>query len=446
MKRKKLVLLSLLMAGSLMASMPVYAEDGETNPVIPEEEIIKNDETGIPDKALYDLVLKEGDGFWGNKDGILTKEEAKKINMIQILDDSYDEISSLKGIGFCENLTDLSIYSKNQITDLSPLRELKLNGLDIYLSQISDLSHLTGMNSLQRLNIGYSKISDITPVATLTNLESLALIGNQVSDISALGGLKKLRYLELMSNKISDISVVKDLTNLTELGLADNQISDISPVSNLTNLYMLRVQRNNITKLPDLHKLTKLYPSSMGGGSDEEMIENLYVNFRGNQIKLSDAKANLPEQLISDKLWLENQNFIADAVVTDAKTQLQNKITVIENEKLDETKYTKESWKAFADALAKAKSVLADPASTEESYKSALNELTTARNNLVENKKEVQVNPVKSDSASKTDGKTTEVKSAVPRTGDSNNIWLMLVMTLGSAVVVVIMGYRRKVK
>ena len=38
MKRKRLVMLSLLMVGSLMASMPVYAEEGEANPVIPEEE------------------------------------------------------------------------------------------------------------------------------------------------------------------------------------------------------------------------------------------------------------------------------------------------------------------------------------------------------------------------------------------------------------------------
>lgn len=424
MKRKKLVMLSLLMAGSLMASMPVYAEEGETNPVISEEEIIKNDETGIPDKALYDLVLKDGDGFWGNGDGILTKEEAKKIQNLATSYDSTDEISSLKGIGFCENLNNLHIYNENRISDLTPLMGLNLNCLSIGYSQISDLSPLTGMNSLQELYIEYSQISDITPVVNLTNLESLGLAGNQISNISTLSGLKKLESLRL----------------------ADNQISDINSVSNLTNLNMLQVQSNNITKLPDLHKLTKLSPSSMGGTDEETIILNLYVNFRGNQIKLSDAKANLPEQLISDKWWLEKQNFIADTVVTDTKTQLQNKITEIENEKLDETKYTKESWKAFADALAKAKTVLANPASTEESYKSALNELTTTRNNLVENKKEVQVNPVKSDSASKTDGKTTEVKSAVPRTGDSNNIWFMLVMTLGSAVVVVIMGYRRKVK
>ena len=424
MKRKKLVMLSLLMAGSLMASMPVYAEEGETNPVIPEEEIIKNDETGIPDKALYDLVLKDGDGFWGNKDGILTKEEAKKIQNLYTSYDSTDEISSLKGIGFCENLEYLSIGNKNQITDLSPLSGLNLSMLSIYDSQISDLSPLSGLSSLESLNLSSSRISDI----------------------SALGRLNNLTTLSLTNCNISNISALSNLVNLQQLQLAGNQISDISALENLTNLNMLWLQNNNILKLSNLHKLTKLSNSSMGGADEETIIETLYTSFRGNQIKLSDAKANLPDQLVSDAEWMGYQNFIADTVVTDTKTQLQNKITAIENEKLDETKYTKESWKVFADALAKAKSVLADPASTEESYKSALNELTTARNNLVENKKEVQVNPVKSDSASKTDGKTTEVKSAVPRTGDSNNIWLMLVMALGSAVVVVIMGYRRKVK
>lgn len=423
MKRKKLVMLSLLMAGSLMASMPVYAEEGETTPVITEE-IIKNDETGILDKALYDLVLKDGDGFWGNKDGILTKEEAKKIQHLHTSYDSTDEISSLKGIGFCENLEHLSIDNKNQITDLSPLSGLNLRGLYINDSQISDLSPLSGLSSL----------------------ESLGLPNSRISDISALGGLNNLTSLSLMNCNISNISALSDLVNLRELLLSDNQISDISVLENLTNLEQLWLHNNNISKLSNLHKLTKLSNSSMGGVDEETIIASLYTSFRGNQIKLSDAKANLPDQLVNDAEWMGYQNFISDTVVTDTKVQLQNKITEIENEKLDETKYTKESWKAFADALAKAQTVLSDPASMEESYKSALNELTTARNNLVENKKEVQVDPVKPDSASKTDEKTTEVKSAVPKTGDSNNILLMLVMALGSAGVVVVMGYRRKVK
>ena len=129
-------------------------------------------------------------------------------------------------------------------------------------------------------------------------------------------------------------------------------------------------------------------------------------------------------------------------MVPDTKTQLNNKITEVENEKLDETKYTKESWNAFVTALTKAKTVLSDPSSPEEAYKSALNELTAARNNLVE--KEVQVNPVKTDNSSDADKKVTETKNAVPRTGDSNNIWLMLIMLLGSAGTVIITGRRRK--
>lgn len=424
MKRKKLVMLSLLMVGSLMASMPVYAEEGETNPVILEEEIIKNDETGIPDKALYDLVLEDGDGFQGNKDGVLTKEEAKKIQYLSKSYDSIDEISSLKGIGFCENLERLSIMNKNHITDLSPLSGLNLSMLSIDGSQISDLSPLSGLSSLK----------------------SLYLSNSQISDISALGGLNNLTSLSLRNCNISNISALSNLVNLRELLLGGNQISDISALENLTNLEMLQLQNNNISKLSNLQKLTKLSNSSMGGVDEETIIANLYTSFRDNQIKVSDAKANLPDQLVNDAEWMGYQNFISDTVVTDTKVQLQNKITEIEDEKLDETKYTKESWKAFADALAKAQTVLSDPASMEESYKSALNELTIARNNLVENKKEVQVDPVKPDSASKTDEKTTEVKSAVPKTGDSNNILLMLVMALGSAGVVVVMGYRRKVK
>lgn len=419
MKRKKVMLLSLLMVGSLMTSMSVYAEEGEVNPVIPEEEIIKNDETGIPDKALYDLVLKMGDG---NNDGILTKEEAKSISSIWTSNDSSEEISSLKGIGFCTNLNDLYISNKNQITDLSPLKGLNLDSLVIYDNdgQISDLSPLSEMNTLTSLGMSSKQISDISALAGLTNLTGLYLINCQISDISALAGLTNLQALQLAGNKISDISILGNLTNLNTLWL----------------------QSNNIAKLPDLHKLTKLSTSSMGGADEETIIATLYTSFVGNQIKLSDAKANLPEHLVNDVEWMGYQNFIADAVVPDTKTQLNNKITEVENEKLDETKYTKESWNAFVTALTKAKTVLSDPSSPEEAYKSALNELTAARNNLVE--KKVQVNPVKTDNSSDADKKVTETKHAVPRTGDSNNIWLMLIMLLGSAGTVIITGRRRK--
>jgi len=51
---------------------------------------------------------------------------------------------------------------------------------------------------------------------------------NQISDITALQNLTSLEYLYLTGNQISDVSALENLTNLYLLDLANNQISDIS--------------------------------------------------------------------------------------------------------------------------------------------------------------------------------------------------------------------------
>jgi Leucine-rich repeat (LRR) protein len=53
---------------------------------------------------------------------------------------------------------------------------------------------------------------------------------NQISDISPLANLTSLEHIELYNNSISDISALSNLTNLNWLWIHANQISDISPL------------------------------------------------------------------------------------------------------------------------------------------------------------------------------------------------------------------------
>ena len=62
------------MTAFLGVRVSAYAAEGTTN-----LQVIANDETGIPDKALYQAVLEEGDS---NKDGVLTVEEAAGIKTL----------------------------------------------------------------------------------------------------------------------------------------------------------------------------------------------------------------------------------------------------------------------------------------------------------------------------------------------------------------------------
>ena len=75
-----------------------------------------------------------------------------------------------------------------------------------------------------------------------------------------------------------------------------------------------------------------------------------------------------------------------------SKSELDKKIKAIEAEKLDESKYTAESWKAFETALAHAKAVIASDSATQQDVDAALGALTSARDGLTE-KGEVKPDP-----------------------------------------------------
>jgi internalin A len=55
---------------------------------------------------------------------------------------------------------------------------------------------------------------------------------NQITDISPLSGLKNLERLNLNYNEVKDISILKKLTNLTKLVLISNPF----PQSQIDNL------------------------------------------------------------------------------------------------------------------------------------------------------------------------------------------------------------------
>lgn len=86
-------------------------------------EVISNNENGIPDKELYDIILSSGDG---DKDGILTKDEAEKISKMPL------DSNNIRDISVLQNLTNLRILS------------LKDKGI----SKIEALSSLTNLRTL----------------------------------------------------------------------------------------------------------------------------------------------------------------------------------------------------------------------------------------------------------------------------------------------------------
>ena len=261
------------------------------------------------DEDLKDTIIKalrKQDDSFDDKKGYVTAGECQKLTELFIWDDS---ITSIKGIEYCTGLQDLKITSRH-ISDISPLlgltnlKNLDLSGdwvtngnisnfvsvlqrlpnltrldlyktqitnisslskltnltvLDLYDNKVADISPLSGLINLKELDLGFNPITDISPLSGLTNLEKLNLNGNQISDISLIARFTNLTELDLGDNRfIKDISPIARLTNLTKLDLHNNQISDISPLSRLTNLTKLDLYANQITDISPLSGLTNL--------------------------------------------------------------------------------------------------------------------------------------------------------------------------------------------
>ncbi|MCL1832108.1 MAG: leucine-rich repeat domain-containing protein [Oscillospiraceae bacterium] len=149
---------------------------------------------------------------------------------------------------------------------------------------VSDGTIPTNVTSLQ---LGNNQISDLTPLVKLTSMQMLDLDGNDIVDISSLSSLTNLGYLRLGHNQVTDLSPLINLPNLGTgfggLSLNNNQITDISPLASITNLRWLNLEGNQITDLTPLENL--IFLESHFAGLDtlpvsEEQIEHLHETLR----------------------------------------------------------------------------------------------------------------------------------------------------------------------
>lgn len=133
-----------------------------------EESVIPNDDSGIPDKNLYNYLISK---FDENKDGKLQKSEADKID--KIYHDGYDtdKIESLKGLNKLKNLKYLSIVYNN-LSSLDGIQGLKLTNIYVNNNKLVDISAIEGMNdSLEALNVSKNNLAILPDLTNFLNLK-----------------------------------------------------------------------------------------------------------------------------------------------------------------------------------------------------------------------------------------------------------------------------------
>lgn len=217
------------------------------------EQVIKNDETGIPDKALYQAILEMLDK---EADEMFTKEEAEEIELLQarMARGGKDSVASLKGIGY-----------------LSNLRKLDLEG-----NSLKSLDGIEELTKLEALTVDSGLLKSLQGVENMNSLKSLSVIHNELTSLDGIQTLKGLEYLAVGENEITSLKEVKKLENLV-------------------GLWALGC---NLKKLPDMQKFNHLKFSE--------------CEFTGNYLSKKELKNKLPKRFFNGssdykKNWVENQ-------------------------------------------------------------------------------------------------------------------------------------------
>ncbi len=119
--------------------------------------------------------------------------------------------------------------SVTQAADLAPLKDMKLTYLDCNTTPVADLRPLTGM-TLRQLYFYRTQVSDLSALKGM-KLEKLDCSGTKVRDLAPLKGMK-LTYLHCAATPISDLAPLTGMP-LTELFCDQTTASDLSPLQGM---------------------------------------------------------------------------------------------------------------------------------------------------------------------------------------------------------------------
>ena len=238
------------------------------------------------------------------------------------------KISDISPLTELKNLGALEIYG-NEISDISPLAGMtNLHWLSMYNNPISDISPLANLKSLRGMRVSVEAPGDLSPIAELINLEDIYYWGKgdpvpDLSpltnlpklvkidirdggkvDLSSLAGLPPVKELWLLNCGISNLSSLEKLTSLERANLGHNNISDISPLSALPNLKWLDLRENQISDFSPLDGVREhiklIWYNNPGFPKGGSKIEGPWLWAVLPDVDIDDRRALLERDLLSE--------------------------------------------------------------------------------------------------------------------------------------------------
>ncbi len=199
---------------------------------------------------------------------------------------SFADLSSLP---YLKTLTveDKNFESLNCLSGLNELETLNLAGCRF---PAEDLTYLTTLPSLQRLNMEGCGLSTIANLANAQNLTYLDLSNNTLRNLEPLSQMTTLKELYLDHNAVTGLNALSGLSSLEVLDVSYNSVTSIAPVVTCLNLKTLLASNNALTNLDAIENLGSLASLSVDHNTltDVSILANCTglteLNISNNQI------------------------------------------------------------------------------------------------------------------------------------------------------------------
>lgn len=182
---------------------------------IPEGPVTESDLMKVTELHIFGLQIYSDDNeiwFRGEFPWIYDNETRETGLYLQ-----RGPISSLEDITHMPNLKVLSLY-KQQITDISVLKDMKIEQLGLGYNPLTDLEPLRDNSSLWYLNLAALDISDSSVLSTLPNLASLNISSTGITSLEGLENCQ-IHTLNLYQTDLADYRQIRALSYLKKLSL-----------------------------------------------------------------------------------------------------------------------------------------------------------------------------------------------------------------------------------
>ena len=185
-------------------------------------------------------------------------------------------VDSLKAIGSCKNLTDLTLtncgissvanfegltklkyldLARNTLRNIETFRNFtELEALYMQENALMSLETLSEIKTLKVLDVSQNALESLSPIFGLTELTTLKAPNNAITSIDGIQALINLQTLDLSQNGLKDISFLSTCKALTDLDVSNNNITDISVLASLLNVVRFDGSNNKVQSLPTFTK------------------------------------------------------------------------------------------------------------------------------------------------------------------------------------------------